>query len=150
MHSVVALSTVSPRHCSCLHTLQFNAASLYYTTHCTLNCTQQTQCANHMAREQRCANQVGVQKFWCNGSFLLAPAVSRVHCSVIPTHTGAIIAAAPTHHPTSSTIFTKIHKYKNTGPNCSGPNLPFFKGRQLDPGQPGPGAQLSGAQFATF
>ena len=31
------------------------------------------------------------------------------------------------------------------GPNCPGPNLPLFQGGQL-----GPGAQLSGAQFATF
>ena len=34
------------------------------------------------------------------------------------------------------------------GPNCTGPNLPFFGGGQLGPGQLGPGAQLSGAQFA--
>ena len=31
------------------------------------------------------------------------------------------------------------------GPNCPGPNLPLFQGGQL-----GPGAQLFGAQFATF
>ena len=80
-------------------------------TQCAKQCA--TQCANHMrlqchimcnVQHKMCKSQ---QKFWCNGSFLLALAVSRLHCSVIPTHTGAIIAAAPTHHSTSSIILTQ-------------------------------------------
>ena len=48
-----------------------------------------------MTRWRKCANQRAGAKIECNGSFLLAPAVSRLHCYVIvEPHTGAIIAAA--------------------------------------------------------
>ena len=66
-----------------------------------------------MTRWRKCANQRAGAKIECNGSFLLAPAVSRLHCSVIvEPHTGAIIGAAAPNLFHNKYTNTQIHKYK--------------------------------------
>ena len=105
----------------CIRLLHRCAFSLLLCTHynpmqfsTTLSCTPNTLCKSH--KKSRCANHTAVVEQMCKSeeknSFLLALALSLLHCSVIPSsHTPA--QSSPLQHLNTAPP-NLLHKYTDT------------------------------------